>query len=296
MGTFLAEILPTRQFTIYGRRCSFNPGPFNEKEHMLITIMANVSSGSAYATELITVQRLPFFFNQTWANSWGYQICLILSTQLLGYGLAGMARMFIVYPETQIWYWLLPTIAVNRAFHKGKNYVANGWKISPLKYFLTVTGCMFVYFWLPNYMFQTLTYFNWITWISPKNILLSTLCGTYIFNLGITPIGSLDWNWIGSFSALTSPFWVSANLIGSQTVWGILVIIPSYFTNLWESAYLPINSNLLYDNTGRKYNVTRILDSFANLEPSAYHEYSPVYISAAKALQYCACFAAFPGI
>lgn len=35
------EKLPSRQFSFFGRKWTFNNGPFNKKEHMLITIMAS---------------------------------------------------------------------------------------------------------------------------------------------------------------------------------------------------------------------------------------------------------------
>lgn len=41
-GKLLEAILPSRQFTTFGYTWSFNPGRFNLKEHMVITIMANV--------------------------------------------------------------------------------------------------------------------------------------------------------------------------------------------------------------------------------------------------------------
>jgi hypothetical protein len=41
-GKFLEKVLPTRQFTTFGYTWSLNPGKFNMKEHMMITIMANV--------------------------------------------------------------------------------------------------------------------------------------------------------------------------------------------------------------------------------------------------------------
>lgn len=37
---------------------SLNPGPFSIKEHVLVTIMATVGSQSAYATDIIAVQRV----------------------------------------------------------------------------------------------------------------------------------------------------------------------------------------------------------------------------------------------
>ena len=44
------------------------------------------------------VCRVPHFFNQDWAKDFGYQITLSLSFQLVGYGLAGLTRRFLVYP------------------------------------------------------------------------------------------------------------------------------------------------------------------------------------------------------
>lgn len=39
-----------------------NPGQFSIKEHVLATIMASVGSGSAYATDIVAVQRV--YYNQ----------------------------------------------------------------------------------------------------------------------------------------------------------------------------------------------------------------------------------------
>jgi hypothetical protein len=59
IGVFMAKVLPKRQFSFFGWKWSLNPGPFNKKEHALITIMANVtfSGGPAYSTLTIEAQR-----------------------------------------------------------------------------------------------------------------------------------------------------------------------------------------------------------------------------------------------
>ena len=41
-GKFLEKVLPTRQFTTFGYVWSLNPGKFNMKENVVITIMANI--------------------------------------------------------------------------------------------------------------------------------------------------------------------------------------------------------------------------------------------------------------
>lgn len=138
-----------------------NPGRFTRKEHMLITVMANVSFEVGLSGYLIIVQLLPSFFNQRWAKDFGYQITLSLSLQLIGYGFAGLSRRFLVYPSAAIWPRNLATIALNNSFHTEHNPVANGWKISQMRFFLYAFGGMFVYFWFPNYIATFLSYFSW---------------------------------------------------------------------------------------------------------------------------------------
>lgn len=36
---------------------------------------------------------------------------------------------------------------------------------------------MFIYFWFPNYLFEALTFFSWMTWIAPNNHNLNILAG-----------------------------------------------------------------------------------------------------------------------
>ncbi len=50
------------------------------------------------------------------------------------------------------------------------------------KFFMYVFIGMFIYFWFPNYIFQALAYFSWMTWISPRNRELTILTGV---NLGM---------------------------------------------------------------------------------------------------------------
>ena len=58
--------------------------------------MTNVSFDVGYSGYIIVVQLIPHFFNQQWAADFGYQLSLSLSLQLLGYGLAGLSRRFLV--------------------------------------------------------------------------------------------------------------------------------------------------------------------------------------------------------
>lgn len=100
-GVFMAKMLPTARIPLGRLSFTLNPGPFNQKEHMLITIMSNVSyggfNGTAYVTYILQVLRMPFWYNdQKLVNNAGWQITLVLATQLIGYGTAGLARRFLV--------------------------------------------------------------------------------------------------------------------------------------------------------------------------------------------------------
>lgn len=89
-------IMPKRQFRLFGQSFNLNPGPFNMKEHTIIVVMANVNvaGGVAYATDTLTAQR--GFYHQNFG--WGFNILLCISTQMIGYGLAGMFRNVLVWP------------------------------------------------------------------------------------------------------------------------------------------------------------------------------------------------------
>jgi hypothetical protein len=58
LGRAWAKFMPNVK--IWG--ISVNPGPFSIKEHVLITIMGSVGATSAYATDLVAVQRV--FYGQ----------------------------------------------------------------------------------------------------------------------------------------------------------------------------------------------------------------------------------------
>ncbi|KAJ6496046.1 OPT oligopeptide transporter protein-domain-containing protein [Mycena sanguinolenta] len=74
----LMELLPSTEFVTFGYAWSLNPGPFNAKEHMLITIMANVGFITPYTGNMIWIQYLPLYFNQSWAIGFEYSSCSVV--------------------------------------------------------------------------------------------------------------------------------------------------------------------------------------------------------------------------
>ncbi|KEI39260.1 uncharacterized protein L969DRAFT_82123 [Mixia osmundae IAM 14324] len=293
IGCGMAASLPTRVWSIFGWRFTLNPGPFNSKEHMLITIMANVSFGGlgGYATDILFVQKLPVFFNDARANKIFYQISLALSTQMIGLGLAGVLRNTLVYPASMIWPASLSTIALNQSFHSRENTVANGWRMSKLRLFSLVFAAYGIYWVLPDVFVKALGTTSWITWFAPNNASLVLWCGT-ITGLGFNPLPSFDWNNM-ILDAIVTPFSAIVNLVIGMVVFGLLLIVPVYYSNVWNTKYLPINSNQLFDRFANRYNVSRVLDENFTLDPAKYEFYSEIYLSSANSLVFAAYFAVY---
>ncbi len=88
MGTFLASVLPSG---------ILNPGPFTVKEHALIVVIASAAGGLPYGVDNVVTQRWERWMGDrsiTIFNSLPW----VLSTQFIGYGIAGIAQRYLVKP------------------------------------------------------------------------------------------------------------------------------------------------------------------------------------------------------
>lgn len=213
LGKLLELILPTARFNTFGYTWSFNPGPFNIKEHTVITVMATVVTTGAYATDVIATQRV--FYNENWGI--GYQLLLCLSSQLIGYSFAGLVRQFLVWPASMIWPGALVNAALFNTLHKnfGKKERKH---ISRERFFCIALAGSFVWYWVPGYLFQGLSIFNWVCWAAPNNLVVNQLFGT-ISGLGMS-VFTLDWSMISYIgSPLVSPWWSEVNTFASFVLW-----------------------------------------------------------------------------
>ena len=305
LGVLMAKYLP--KFTLGRGKWAFtmNPGAFSQKEHLLIAMMANISFGGhstgAYVTSIIQVLKLKLFYGEeTLANSIPWQICTLLATQLMGYGCAGMTRRFLVYPPAMIWQRPLSNIALTKALHKDHGQdaqtAANGWTMSRYRFFVLCFCGMFIYYWFPNYLFEALALFNWITWISPRSVKLAIITGSTC-GLGLNPLPTLDWN-IAAYlhDPIITPLFTLMNLAAGMAVAGFIVTPVLYFSNVWNSGYLPINTNKLFDNEGEIYSVHRILHANMTLNEEAYKSYSIPWFATTQVINYVGVFTMYASI
>jgi OPT family small oligopeptide transporter len=284
LGRLLAWAVP--RVKVFG--VPLNPGPFTIKEHVMVTIMVNIGVYTAYATDIVAVQRV--FYNQNW--NFGYQWMLVISTQLIGFSLGGILRRFLVDPPSMIWPVNLVQCALFNTLHSTQyKGVGNHRGMSREKFFLiALTGSALWYF-VPGYLFTGLSYFSWVCWIAPENVPVNQMFG-YVSGMGMSLL-TFDWaqiSYIGS--PLVSPWWCEVN-IGVGFVFFFWILTPIlYYTNVWYAAYLPILSSDVFDNTGGYYDVFRILTPDMTFNETAYKEYSPLFLSTTFALSYGLSFAA----
>lgn len=288
------EKLPQWKFG-YGR-FSFllNPGKFSIKEHAIITICVNLTGSTAYAMGSLVAITSKEYWGRDYGAGFGF--CYILTTQMLGFGFAGLARRWIVYPAALIWPSTLTSTVLFRALHEKEDRTsANGWTMSRYKFFTLFTTGSFIWFWFPDYLCTSLSSFAFVTWIWPKNQKVNTIFG-YSSGIGLIPI-SFDWTVISYAGApLTTPFYVTANCFAAVLFFFVFIGPIVYYTNVWNSAYLPMLTSTTYDNTGVKYNVTRVITEDLDFDLAKYKAYSPMYISQSYSFSYGLNFAAVTGI
>lgn len=283
MGRAMAKVLPNK----FG----LNNGPFSIKEHTMITIMAGVSSQSAYATDIIAVQR--FFYNQNFG--YGYQLLLVISTQVIGLCLGGLYRKFLVWPSSMVWPSTLVNTSLFNTLHSIESGAAQGDGMSRERFFTYSTIGMFVWSWFPNYIFTALLYFDWVTWIAPNNQKVNVLFG-YQSGAGMSLL-TFDWGTIsGIGNPMATPWWATAN-VGVGFVFFIWILCPIlYYSDVLYWQYMPFSSSASFDRHGKRYNVSRIINKDASLNVAAYEAYSPLLLGATFTISYGLSFAALSSV
>ncbi|XP_057990340.1 oligopeptide transporter 4-like [Hevea brasiliensis] len=247
VGHFLAAVLPKSKFRIPGfgsKTFSLNPGPFNMKEHVLISIFAN--AGSAFG-----------------AGS---------ASAVLGYGWAGLLRKYVVEPA-QMWW---PN-TLFRALHEKDE---NDRCMTRAKFFLIAVICSFSWHVVPGYLFTTVTSISWVCWVFSKSVTAQQL-GSGMKGLGLGAI-TLDWSAVASFlfSPLISPFFAIANVfVGYVLMLYIVIPIAYWGLDLYNAHRFPIFSIHLFTAQGNKYDISAIVNDKFELDLQKYEEQGRIHLS-----------------
>ncbi|KAL7119246.1 hypothetical protein ACP275_02G051700 [Erythranthe tilingii] len=285
VGHFLAAVLPKSRFRIPGfgsRMFSLNPGPFNMKEHVLISIFANAGSafgnGSAYAVGIVTIVKAFYGRKISFLAGW----LLIITTQVLGYGWAGLLRKYVVEPAHMWWPGTLVQVSLFRALHEKDEQ-----RMSRAKFFLIALICSFSWYLVPGYIFPTLTSISWVCWTFSKSVTAQQI-GSGLRGLGFGAL-TLDWTAVASFllSPLICPFFAIMNIFAGYVLIIYLVLPIAYWGfDLYGASKFPIFSSHLFTAQGHKYNISAIVNNKFELDLQSYEEQGRIHLSMFFALTY----------
>lgn len=287
VGHFMAAVLPKTKFRIPGfgsKIFSLNPGPFNMKEHVLISIFANAGSafgsGSAYAVGIVTIIKAFYGRKISFLASW----ILIITTQVLGYGWAGLLRKYVVEPAHMWWPSTLVQVSLFRALHEKDD---RDQRMTRAKFFLIALICSFSWYLVPGYLFTTLTSISWVCWVFSKSVTAHQL-GSGMRGLGLGAF-TLDWSAVASFlfSPLISPFFAIVNvLLGYVLIIYIAIPVAYWGLDLYNAHRFPIFSSHLFTARGNKYNISAIVNDKFELDLPQYEEQGRIHLSMFFALTY----------
>jgi hypothetical protein len=151
--------------------------------------MVAASASTPEAMMVLSVQKLYYNINPTPIVG----IFLILSTQMLGYGLAGVLRRTLVYPTNMLYPTNLPTAALLESLHKKEKIDVK----KKLKIFNIAFGVLFIWQAFPTYIMPLLAGFSIFCLSMQHSTLVTHLFGGSMANEGLGFLSvSTDWSMI----------------------------------------------------------------------------------------------------
>ncbi|KAF2428075.1 OPT superfamily oligopeptide transporter [Tothia fuscella] len=263
LGTACEKIVPRRGWL--GRL--LNPGPFNSKEHAAITIMAAAGGATPELSRSMSLAAQKLWYNQR--PSAIVALCLVLSAQMLGYGVAGLLRSTLVYPTKMLWPACFPTATLLENFHKNKETSA-----SRMRYFYVAFAAMFFWQPFPTYIMPVLGGISiFCLTMGRKSLLITNLFGGVMANEGLGVLSvSLDWSMIaGGSNPLWVPLYTLVNELAGYII-SIFIYAGLYYSNHWEAKKYPFLSSMLFSkiSSSKKYipySVAKILNEHHIVDP-----------------------------
>ncbi|KAI9599033.1 OPT oligopeptide transporter protein-domain-containing protein, partial [Syncephalis fuscata] len=269
LGRLMEAILPTKNYSIGAMQFYLNPGPFNCKEHMLISVAVNAGGMAAYASDVIASEEI--FFDLRTSSL--LNLSILLTTQFIGFGLAGYLKEFLVRPTAMVW----PVQLVQPEYCKQRG-------LTRQRLFIIVFCAAFAYHLLPLTVMPVLTSLSLICLAMPHNE-FAQLLGSGMRGLGMGTL-SFDWAAIGSVAPMYTPWWAQVNFfLGAIGVlWVVAPLLWSF--DIWYARMFPIVSAQLFDEQGQPFAVWHIITSTFSIDTKKLASYSQLRMSPVFAISF----------
>ncbi|XP_042450664.1 oligopeptide transporter 5-like [Zingiber officinale] len=283
IGRWMARVLPPTIIRIPLLNWSFslNPGPFTMKEHVLVTIIASSGSGGNYAVGIVTIVKA---FYHRGINTMAAML-LTQTTQLLGFGWAGLFRKYLVDSPFMWWPSNLIQVSLFRALNEEERRPKGG--LSRLQFFLISLGCSFAYYIVPNYLFPAIGSVSVLCLIWKNSIPIQQI-GSGLRGLGVGAF-AIDWATATSWlqSPIAAPPFVLVNVLAGYVILIYILMPLCYWTNIYHARRFTFLTSHLFERGGAPYDLDRILDAESfSLDVRQYESYSDIYMSTFFAISY----------
>ncbi|KAF8007415.1 hypothetical protein BT93_K1428 [Corymbia citriodora subsp. variegata] len=281
LGRLMASSLPAKTVGIPGTNWKFslNPGPFTIKEHVLLVILTTTGFDATMGTGTISIMKVVFQRNVSrWAS-----ILMVTTSQMMGYGLAGLFRRILVN-NPHMWYpLLLPKVSFYRALHEIEPRVRG--RLSGLQIIVIFAVFCFAYTIVPNYFMMAITTLSFLCWIWKDSVTVHQLGAGYT-GLGLGSI-AIDWDWAANWvgNPLILPRFVVVNTIVGFVALLYVCLPVAYWMNMFDAKRFPIVDGGPYDYSGKEYDVFRVFGKDLEFNEQKYSEYSQLYMSISYALK-----------
>lgn len=281
LARWMAHALPDRTINLFGWRFQLNPGPFSVKEHVLIAVTVSSGATSAYASDIINIQELFFGEHMSAIPS----LTLLITTQVIGFGFAGLVYNMLVRPPSMVFPSALVTVSLFNTLHDSESLLTK----KRMRFFIYAFAGIYVYQFLPTTLFPTLSSVAVLCYVHRSKI-------TQILSSGYRGFGianlSFDWNVLGSSGPLFQPWWAAMNFYGGLIGMMYIVMPILYFSNFWNAQSFPaVLSSALFTMNHEKFDVSAVLNKDNTLDEKAWEEKRPMLLTPFFALSYGISFA-----
>ncbi|KAJ3339441.1 hypothetical protein HDU93_008256 [Gonapodya sp. JEL0774] len=230
-----------------------NPGAWGLKEHAICAITASSASNSVASVVVFAAQNL-FYDIPLSATT---VVLGVISIGLFGYGLCGVFRPVAVWHVEAVYWGTLPTVKTLQGLHWEELKTSK-----PLRWFWFAFTAMFIYQWIPGYIFP------WLNSVSIPCLaaayavgsnakVLRNLFGGALNNEGLGLFSlSFDWQYITSFQTALPMKLQVHQALGFVVCY--IVMLAIYYGDGWQALSQPFMSTRLRSADGSAYPVSKI--------------------------------------
>ncbi|KAJ3886081.1 OPT oligopeptide transporter protein-domain-containing protein [Lentinula edodes] len=290
-GRMLASTLPQKQIGLGRFSFELNPGPFSIKEHVAIVLAANTGAMNNLGDYVLAPLQIFYDKRNFWFNRRFDILDPQLSCVFVGFSFASFARVFLVENPTTPYVRLsLQQVAVFNAMRQSIEEDAVGAQKQMRVFWWFILG-FFLWQFLPEYAFPFVSSLAFLCWFSknPK----AQFLGSGLGGAGFLTV-TLDWSNIGS-QCVYYPYWAQVNIFASSVIAAWILIPVAFFTNAWDSAIYPIQSQALYLRNGSVYPTADLITASYGLNETLFEEIGPPLMSAQLRWNYFAAYVAYLG-